>query len=376
MTRPAFDPRRPPLHAFAASAPGLEDLLASEVRALGGRDVAPEPGGVAFVADAASLASIHVGVGLALDVWVHVARFSAPHFARLEREAQRIPWRDLLPPRANATVRATCRRSRLYHSGAVVERVLGAVRGAVGAPDDTTPSIEVRVRVVKDVATVSIGTAGAPLTQRGYRRETSKAPLREDLARAALVLAGWPERDGPLVDPMCGSGTLLVEGALLAGRRAPGLDRAFAAERLPFLDAEAFARARAQAAAQIRPLEGRVRGSDRDAGAVEIARRNAARAGFDLEIERAPLSAAPALVDPPPAGLWCSNPPHGGRVSRGRDLRPLYQTLGVRFRELPPGWRLALVVADLRLARATGVPLSPRLTTDHGGRKIHLLTSA
>jgi len=375
VTDPSLpDPRRGELAAFVACAPGLEALVADELGTLGVTRRVPEPGGVEVRTHGSGLARLLLGCGLGLDAWVHVARFEARHFRQLERAVRSVPWADLLPPNPALRITVRSRHSKLFHTEAVRERLARFIE----APGGGEAAVELRARLSNDVCTLSLGAAGAPLHRRGYRLETSKAPLREDLARALLVLAGWPARPGALVDPMCGSGTLLIEGALLAARRAPGLGREFASEAFPFLDPAVFAEQRARAAEAAAPpgrSERPVLGSDRDAGAVAAARRNAARADVAVEFAGAALSGAPFLAHPPVAGLWASNPPHGRRVSAGRDLLPLMQTIGRRFRELPGSWRLALAVADRRAAEASGVPLVPRRVTDHGGRKIHLLTS-
>jgi putative N6-adenine-specific DNA methylase len=306
---------------------------------------------------------------------MHVGRFAARRFDQFEKHVRRVPWSELLPAGAGVRASAHCRRSRLYHTGAIAQRLVAFI----DAPAEGDPVVEVRVRFDRDVCTLSLVTTGAPLTQRGYRLEASKAPLREDLARALLRLAGWPGIGGALVDPMCGAGTLLIEGALLAEGRAPGLGRRFACETFPFVDAAAFAEARGAAEAATQPAAGRIIGGDRDDGAVGVARRNAARAAVTVEVDRAPLSSlsrrVEALGHSAGGGLVATNPPHGGRVSARRDLRPLHQALGREVRALGDGWRLALVVTDPQLARLTGLRMTQRLVTDHGGRKIHLLTS-
>lgn len=368
------DPRTGSLRGFAACAPGLEQLARDELIALGLADLVAEPGGVGFQASAEQLATLLTGAGLLLDVWVHVARFEAHRFDQLERQTRRVPWRDLLPRGRALEITARSRKSRLYHTTAISQRLAGFI-DAPSASETEQPPLHLRARLDHDVCTLSLVVTGAPLTKRGYRLETSKAPLREDLARALLRLAGWPERPGALVDPMCGSGTLLIEGALLATGRPPGLDRSFDAEALPFVGTEPFDRARETGRAATEPLTRPIAGGDRDGGAVKTALRNADRAGFSIDLEQGPLSRTSSRFSQWAVGLWVSNPPHGDRVSRGRDLRALHQTIGREYLRLPPSWRLALAVTDVRLARATGVALEPRLMTDHGGRKLYLVTS-
>jgi len=357
-------------------------MVRVELQKLGAQLGPAVPGGVTFSADSSTLARIHVEAGLVLDLWVHVARFAARTFEQLERRVTRMPWVDLLPAEAPIVVTVHSRRSRLYHSGAIRERL----ERFIGAPTGSGPeAIEVRARLERDHATLSIVTTGEPLNRRGYRLEAGKAPLREDIARALLIQAGWPNAHDRLIDPMCGSGTLLIEGALLACDRAPGLNRAFAGERLPFLGAEPFERARTEARQRIRLEEAsRILGGDRDHGAVEAAKRNAARAGVAVSIEPGALASIPDRVSaavivprgaaPRAAGLWASNPPFGQRVSGGRDLRPLYQTIGRALAQLGPEWHLALAARSVGLARTTGISFHDATAVSVGGKTIHLLS--
>jgi putative N6-adenine-specific DNA methylase len=277
----------------------------------------------------------------------------------------------------------------------VAERVRTAIEqrlgGAVRAPDkaaaeaepdageeDSTAAgaLQVQVRLVDDRCTLSIDAGGAPLHRRGYRLATGKAPLREDLARALLLLSGW-DRATPLVDPFCGSGTILIEADLLARRIPPGAARAFAFERAPAFDAASWQAARTAALAAAAPPAAAppLLGSDRDPGAIEAARSNAARAGAGhIQLVQAPLGGAPAFAAPPgPAGALVTNPPWGQRTGRDRTLLALYQSLGTRARSLPPAWRVALAVADPQLAAATGLPVESRLMTDAGGVKVYFM---
>lgn len=366
------DPRTGRFELFVACAPGLERMLESELRELELEVLGAEAGGVTVRVDARGLARLHLHVGLALDAWILVGRFEARRFDKFEKRVRRVPWSDLLPRGAAVRAVAHSRSSRLYHTGAITQRL----EAFISAPEGGESTVEVRARFDHDVCTLSIVSTGAPLTQRGYRLESSKAPLREDLARAVLRRARWPERGGALVDPMCGSGTLVIEAALLAERRAPGLLRSFACERFPFVDPAAFEAARAAAEADITKAAAPILGADRDDGAVSIARRNAARAEVGVELERAPLSGVARRVGALGGGLVVCNPPHGGRISSDRDLRPLHQALGRELKALGASWSLALVVTDPQLARQTGLPMTAQLVTDHGGRKIHVFTSA
>jgi putative N6-adenine-specific DNA methylase len=201
----------------------------------------------------------------------------------------------------------------------------------------------------------------------------AKAPLRETIAAAMVLGSGWPGT-APLVDPMCGSGTIPIEAALLARGMAPGLGRPFAFQRWPDFDATAWAAVVAAAAGRaIAKAPAVIRGSDRDAGAVEAARANAARAGVsaDVDFDVRPLSA----IEPPHESGWLvTNPPYGVRVSEARSLRDLYAAIGKVARAKCAGWTVAMLSPDEGLERQVGLSFVERFRTVNGGIRVRLVT--
>ena len=188
-----------------------------------------------------------------------------------------------------------------------------------------------------------------------------------------LLASGW---DGsvPLLDPMCGSGTIPIEGALIARRMAPGLDRRFAFERWPGFDATIWKEVVDAARSEILPKSPVViQGSDRDAGAIEAARSNADRAGVtgDVDFAVQPISAINPPADP---GLVATNPPYGVRVGEDDRLRNLYAQLGKVITARCPGWSLTIASADVKLERQTRIALKPVLQTSNGGIRIRVVT--
>jgi putative N6-adenine-specific DNA methylase len=231
------------------------------------------------------------------------------------------------------------------------------------------------VRLVDDEVTLSVDSSGGLLHRRGYRQATAKAPLRETLAAALLLAVEW---DGsvPLVDPLCGSGTIPIEAALLARRIPPGWARRFAFERWPEFQPSVWAYVREEAGRDIRDrAPAPIVAADRDAGAIEACTSNVERAGVsgDLSIHCAALSTtlrAPDLAALPP-GLVLTNPPYGIRVGDSAHLRDLYASLGNALRLLD-GWSLGFVSSDPALAASTGLELHHRLTISTGGLRIGL----
>lgn len=372
---------------FVSSAPGLEPLLYDEMKALGllegaegeGQGAAIVVGGVELVGDVRTLYRANLELGLATHIRVRVGELKTRHLSELERASRRFPWERWLRRGMRFRVEASARRSRLYHTGAIAERVARAIEAKTGATAEREASHRVLVRFDQDCGVFSIETSGEPLYRRGYRGATAKAPLSPDLARALLVVSGW-DRISPLVDPMMGSGTIPIEAAILARRLPPGAHRRFAFMDFADYDEALFLRVREAAiGASLPALPFRVHGSDRDAGAVQASIDNAARALVrdDLELERRSLSDALTSWPTSSSVAVVSNPPYGKRIGGDpSSLRSLYQRFGQLLRALPLASPIALAAGDPRLARAAGIPLRTALTTDHGGLKVSLMVSS
>jgi putative N6-adenine-specific DNA methylase len=358
---------------FIITTPGLEAIAIDELRTLGVGATAKEPGGIGFTGDLRALYRANLHLRTASRIIQRVATFHARSFPELERRIRRIPWSSLLAT-GEIDVRATCHRSRLYHSDAVASRVkLWATeeRSASAATAELPPQM-ILVRLADDVCTVSLDSSGELLHVRGYRQALAKAPLRETLAAAMVIASGWDAR-APLVDPMCGSGTIPIEAALIARRIPPGLDRPFAFMQWPDFDATLWERVVAEARDAILPSAvADIRGSDRDAGAITAAVANAERAGVaaDVTFTRTALTAVDAPRGP---GWLVSNPPYGVRVGEAGRLRDLYAALGRFAREEVPEWTIALLSANRVLERQIGLPLEEVFRTTNGGIPVRLV---
>ena len=377
----------PPRHfsAFAVTAPGLAPLAARELQALGLAPNDPEAGGVAFSADVRGLYAANVHLRTASRVLVRVDEFRASNFNELEKRTARLPWSDWIAPARAVGLRVTCRKSRLYHSGAVAERVSKALAGLtdrVGLakekegdePNDEGDAQLVVVRLLNDRCTISLDSSGALLHQRGYRLAVAKAPLRETLGAALLLATGWDPAT-PLVDPFCGSGTIVIEAAMLARRIAPGGNRHFAFELWPGFNATTLTLVHREAAAQELPAaHAPILASDRDAGAIEAALANAQRAGVagDITFTQATVSAALPPAAAHAVGAVVTNPPYGLRVSASGELRDLFARFGTVLRERFPGWRVGVLAADRQLVGQLKLSLTPTLSTSNGGIPVGL----
>jgi putative N6-adenine-specific DNA methylase len=359
------------MDCLAVCAPGLERLLAGELGGLGVHRPRPIHGGVEFAASTRQLYAANVWLRTASRIVVRAARFRAASFAELERRAAELDVSPWIGPGTEPTFRVTSHGSRLYHTAAIAERLGRVLGGGTGRSGQTQMVV---VRVARDVVTLSVDSSGEHLHRRGWRLAPAKAPLRETLAAAMVLASGW---DGatPFVDPLCGSGTVAIEAALLAAGRAPGAARGFAFEGWPSFQPGTWASVRedvrqAEVAAAGRP-QPLILAADRDEGAVRTATENAARAGVGaaIEVRASPLAATLAALPSPP-GWLVTNPPYGARVG-GADLRDLYATLG-----RATGWHIGLLAADTALARHAGVPLTERFRTTNGGIPVTFLATA
>lgn len=368
------------------SPPGLEQVLANEARELKLEVGEVETGSVEARGDLTALYAANLHLRTANRVLVRAASFRATAFHELERGARKVEWGEWIGRDSSVDVRASCRKSRLYHSDAVAQRVMEAIARATGASDAAIVDDAedeggdgqlVVVRMFHDRCTISIDSSGALLHRRGYRQAVAKAPLRETIAAGLLLALGW-KGDVPLLDPFCGSGTIPIEAALIARGMAPNRPRAgardFAFARWPSFDAARLSALVAAAMERERAHAGTaIVGSDRDAGAIDAARANAVRAGVesDVQFDVRPLSA----IVPPPAdeGLVVTNPPYGVRVKGGRDVRDLLARTGAVLREKVPGWSLALLSPDRALDASLGIALRERLVTSNGGIRVRLV---
>jgi putative N6-adenine-specific DNA methylase len=355
------------MDCLAVCAPGLEAIVAAELAGLGIRPGRTIAGGVTFPARERQLYAANVWCRSASRVLVRLGRFRATSFAELEQQAATIEWSRYLAPDVRPAFRVTSHGSRLYHTGAIAERL---ARAAGGSTAEQHREQRFVVRASSNEFTVSVDSSGEHLHRRGWRLGTAKAPLRETLAAAMVLASGW-DRASPFVDPMCGSGTVAVEAALLAAGRAPGAHRSFAFQRWPSFAPGTWASVRAEIdwaerAAPATPFS--VVAADRDAGAVRIATQNAERAGVGdlVTVRRAPLAESLAALPAPP-GWVVTNPPYGGRIG-GRDLRDLYATIG-----RAAGHHVGLLVADPALARHSGLPLAEVFRTTNGGIPVTFL---
>jgi putative N6-adenine-specific DNA methylase len=359
-----------PFEIFLQAPPGLEQTLAEEARAAGLPLPEARPGGVAFMGHWPDVWRANLELRGAGRVLARIGRFRAFHLAQLDKRARKFPWAEVLRPDVPLRVEVTTRKSKIYHAGAARQRIERAISETLGAPLDDAAALTLKARIEDNLVTLSVDTSGDPLHKRGHKAAVGKAPMRETMAALFLRQMGYTGAE-PVLDPMCGSGTFVIEAAEIAAGLAPGRSRRFAFERLATFDALAWAAMTAARAPGQTDL--RFHGADRDAGAVRMSTDNAARAGVGglTRFDTAPVSALTRPEGPP--GIVIVNPPYGSRIGNPKPLHALYGSLGAVVRERFPGWRVGIITAQAKLAHATGLPfLPPGPPVAHGGLTVKL----
>ena len=307
---------------FATAAKGTEPALRDELRELRLPKIRADRGGVHFEGQLRDAARACLWSRVGVRVLLEVAQLEAADDERLYDGVRSVDWTRWMTPRTTLAVRAHCRSSRLTHSQYVAQKTKDAVvdglRDALGARpsvDKDDPDVRIAVHLVRDRATLYLDVGGSSLHERGWRSRAGIAPLRETLAAAVLRLSGW-DRQRPLVDPMCGAGTIAIEAAGWSRGMAPGLaHERFGLERWASHDDEErqwLRSLREEARASARPHGATVFARDVDPRAVELARDNARAAGVELVVEQGDVRDLAPLE---PAGFVVANPPYGERLA-------------------------------------------------------------
>jgi putative N6-adenine-specific DNA methylase len=350
---------------FATCARGLEPILAEEWRRLGAADVTPGRGGVHAIGDRVLLYQSNLWLRCAIRVLCPILEATVTTPEELYDAVRQVDWSRYMTPDHTLAVDCNVRDSRITHSkyaalktkDAICDQFVERV-GKRPSVDTNTPMVGLNLHIYCDQAVLSLDSSGESLHKRGYRPIQTKAPLNEALAAGLVFLSGW-QPDTPLIDPMCGSGTLCIEAAWMALHRPPGLTR----HRFGFMgwmdyDVALWTELRDTARRNVgRSLAAAIVGSDVRRDAVNFANSNARAAGighllhFDVKDIRD--------LQPPAdwKGTIICNPPYGERLGEEKELRGLYQMLGRVLRERCQGWRAFVFTGNARLARS--LDLSP-----------------
>lgn len=329
---------------------GVESLVAEELREMGCGQVRAENGRVLFRGDQSILARANLCSRYAERVLLLLGEFTAKSFEELFQGVRAIPWEEFLSRDDSFPVTGSCLSSRLHSvpdcqsivKKAIVERLKGTY-GLSWFPE-TGPLHRVRFRILKDRVSIMIDTSGEGLHKRGYRKKSTEAPIKETLA-AALAKLSRVRPDGNFIDPFCGSGTLIIEAALLAMNKAPGLGRSFNAETWADSDQGVWRKERERAASLAKPEAAfRAAGYDLDPAAVELTLHNAEMAGVISHVRAAQRDIRKFQEDGPYGCVVC-NPPYGERLLDAGSARELYKIMGNVF-ERRHGWSYGVITPE------------------------------
>lgn len=379
----------PPSYAFFATTPkGIESLLAAELTALGAEETRETRAGVAFRGPLVLAYRACLWSRLANRILLPLADFAAPTPETLYAGTHAVAWEEHFGADHTLAVDFATVQSHITHSqyGAlkVKDAIVDRFRARTGqrpSVERAQPDVRINVYLQRDHATVYLDLSGESLHRRRYRSESVAAPLKENVACAALIRAQWPEvaaGGGALIDPLCGGGTLLIEGAMMAADIAPGLLReyyGFLAWRGhdPTLWSHLLEEAEAQREAGLQRLS-KLFGWDADARAVQAAQRNiaAARLQEHIVVEQRAIQDLRAPTDAQ-AGLVICNPPYGERLGEVETLMPLYAALGDKLKTEFTGWRAAVLTANPDLGKKMGLRARKRYTLYNGALECKLL---
>ena len=343
---------------------GLEAVLAEEVKKLGYADAVVENGKVTFTADWGAICRANLWLRTADRIRLKVGEFKATTFDELFEKTKALPWPELIPGDAVFPVAGKSVKSTLFSISDCQAIVKKAVVESMKKKhhqewfEEKGPLYPLEVAMLKDVATLTIDTSGAGLHKRGYRESAGEAPLRETLAAALVLLSRW-HPDTVLWDPLCGSGTIPIEAALIGRNIAPGMNRTFASESWPTISKDLWRQARRETHDQAefsKPLD--LIGTDIDERLLKTARRNAAAAGVDdcIHLQHMPVS---EIQTRKKYGKIICNPPYGERLGAQREVEILYREMGKTFSRFDT-WSFYVLTAHPFFEKLFGRPASKK----------------
>lgn len=337
---------------------GLEGLCAEELRRLNLPEVKAENGRVGCKARLEDIPRANLNLRTGERVLLVVGRYHAADFEALFEGARALPWEDFIPREGTFPVKGHSLNSQLHAVPAIQAVLKKAVAARLGQKYgmDTLPETgslyQIQFSLMHDEVTLMLDTTGAGLHKRGYRAVGVAAPLRETLAAAMVLLSRYRGRD-PFCDPFCGSGTIAIEAALIAKNRAPGLNRAFSAQRWKWLDSGLWLQAADEAMDKEYHEAYDIWGGDIDPRAVAIARDNAVKADVE-DVVRFEVADAVNFHRDAPVGRVVTNPPYGERILEKREAEELYKAFGRAVRALPEGWKVSVLSSHTEFERTFG----------------------
>lgn len=345
------------LNLIATSAFGIESIVAREVRALGIEDVVTENGRVCFPGDYATIVRTNLWLRCADRVLVKLAEFPATDFEELFQGVRAVRWEDFLPVNAFIHVTGKCMSSRLMSVSdcqAITKKAIIEAMKRKHARDwfdEDGPAYKIEVSLLNDVATLTLDTSGAGLHKRGYRLQQGEAPLKETLAAAIIRISRWTP-DRILADPLCGSGTIPIEAAMIGRNMAPGLNRTFSCMEWPEIPGSMWSRYRDEALSSMTDAKQEILASDSDLHVFRSGVANAEKAGVKDSIifQRKPVQ---EFSTKSRFGCIITNPPYGERMKNDGEVTALYRDMGRIFRELDT-WSFFILTSHEGFEKAFG----------------------
>lgn len=348
------------LNLIATASFGIESVVADELRELGYSDLKVDNGKIEFTGTVYDICKTNIWLRSADRVLLKVGEFEAKSFEELFEKTKALPWHKIIerngkfPVAKISSVKSTLfskSDSQAIVKKAVVESLKQKYRVDWFSEDGA--DFEIKVQILKDLVTISIDTSGEGLHKRGYRPILNKAPIKETMAAALIKLSKWKGGNRPFLDPTCGTGTFLIEAAMIAKNIAPGANRNFASEKWSIIPEEMWINARDEAFSMENDSTPIIIGSDIDKNTLSIAAKNIEAAGFSdiIKLEHKPLSDISSEYE---YGAIMSNPPYGERISDEAEVETLYREMGKVFREKFPTWSYYIITSNEKFQKLFG----------------------
>lgn len=350
---------------------GLEKVLAEEIGELGGTDVKITQRAVTFTGDDEVLYKANYLCRSAIRILKPIAEFQAPNESVLYDNVKKIPWDDYMDVSSTFSIDGNASYSNITHSKYLALKSKDAIADLFREKTGKRPNVDkfdadlrINVRVFKNSCTVSIDSSGESLHKRGYRTETGPAPLNEVLAAGMIMLTGW-KGESNFIDPMCGSGTLPIEAAMIAKNMPAGYFReSFAFQTWKDFNPDLWEKVTSEAKAKISPLKFKVIGSDRSGRILQVTKANVANAGLTGEIDLH-LDFIGDVTPPPPPGIMITNPPYGERIKMD-DINKLYSDIGDNLKQKFTGYTAWIISSHLDASKHIGLRPTTRIPLNNG----------
>jgi len=336
---------------------GLEAVTAKELKALGYENLIVENGRVMFEGDEMDIAICNIWLRTAERLFIKMAEFKALSFEDLFQGTLAVNWGDLIPEDGKMHIVGKSVKSQLHSvpdcQGIVKKAVVESMKKkyAVEWFSEEGPVYKIEVAILRDVVTLSIDTSGVGLHKRGYREYAGEAPLKETLAAALVLISKW-DSTRVLADPLCGSGTIAIEAALIAKNMAPGINREFASETWPSMEKDIWDQVREGAKRTVNPNEVEILASDIDASLLRTAGQNAEKAGVKdfIKFQKIPMQSFESRQK---YGVIITNPPYGERLGEAEEVKKLHEDLGVMYANLNE-WSCYVITSNREFQKGFG----------------------